>query len=320
MKSEVFDFYDKTSLKSYNLDEKMRYQLDMLGTLDVFTRKHCENVASITCRLCEYLHCKKGFTEYCTIGAYLHDVGKLYIPSSILQKPGKLTDEEYEIMKTHTTLGYNILHKDVKLRPYENFALSHHEALNGSGYPNGLTKKNIPYEIQIVTVADEFDAIVSKRQYKTHIGISDTLKILVENSQPNAKSRYKEEQQSVALYEMKELARMGKINPTIVRVLFKVVMDDIGYEIVCRQSYLNDLKDEIHRLREIEKYEVKMNNTNNQSKKSYFLEGMKMYLKQGETIENYKQILDEYKTAYESKTAQIKTLYDEMKIIKKLHV
>ena len=141
MKNEVFDFYDRTSLKSYNLDEKMRYQLNMLDTLDVFTRKHSENVASVTCRLCEYLHCNKGFTEFCTIGAYLHDVGKLYIPPQILQKPGKLTDEEYEIMKTHTTLGYNMLMKDVKLRPYAHFALSHHEGLNGTGYPQGLTKR-----------------------------------------------------------------------------------------------------------------------------------------------------------------------------------
>lgn len=105
MKNELFDFYDKTNLKSYNLDEKMRYQLNMLDTLDVFTRKHSENVASLTCRICEYLHCTKGFTEYCTICAYLHDIGKLYIPPQILQKPGRLTDEEFEIMKTHTTIG-----------------------------------------------------------------------------------------------------------------------------------------------------------------------------------------------------------------------
>ena len=320
MKKEVFDFYDRTSLKSYNLDEKMRYQLNMLDTLDVFTRKHCENVASITCRLCEYLHCNKGFTEYCTIGAYLHDVGKLYIPAEVLQKPGKLTDEEYEIMKTHTTIGYNILHKDLKLRPYENFALSHHEALNGTGYPNGLTKKKIPYEIQIVTVADEFDAIVSKRQYKTHIGISDTLKILIENSQPNAKSRYKEEEKSVALSEMKELAKMGKINPAIVRVLFKVVVDDIGYEITCRQSYVDDLKAEIDRLHEVEKYDIKREKASSEKKKNYFLEGMKLYLKGEETVENYKQIYQEHKEAYATKKAQIDNLYKEMKIIKKLRV
>ena len=320
MKNEVFDFYDKTSLKSYNLDEKMRYQLNMLDTLDVFTRKHCENVASVTCRLCEYLHCNKGFTEYCTIGAFLHDVGKLYIPAEVLQKPGKLTDEEYEIMKTHTTIGYNMLNKDPKLRPYAHFALSHHEALNGSGYPEGLTKKEIPYEIQIVTVADEFDAIVSKRQYKTHIGISDTLKILIENSQPNAKSRYKEKEKSVALSEMKELAKMGKINPAIVRVLFKVVVDDIGYEITCRQSYVDDLKAEIDRLHEVEKYDIKREKATNEKKKNYFLEGMKLYLKGEETVDNYKQLLEEYKQAYSTRKAQVDNLYNEMKIIKKLRV
>ena len=175
MKKEVFDFYDRTSLKSYNLDKTMQDQLNALGSLDVFTRKHCENVAAITCRLCEYLHCSKGFTEYCTICAYLHDIGKIFIPASVLQKPGKLTDEEYAIIKTHTTIGYEMCMKDPKLQPYAAGPWYHHEALNGTGYPRGLTKKDIPYEGQIIRVADEYDAIVSKRQYKSHIGISDTL-------------------------------------------------------------------------------------------------------------------------------------------------
>ena len=320
MTNETFDFYDKTSLKSYNLDEKMRYQLNMLDTLDVFTRRHSENVASITCRLCQYLHCNKGFTEYCTTGAFLHDVGKLYIPPEVLQKPGKLTDEEYEIMKTHTTLGYNMLMKDPKLRPYAHFALSHHEGLNGTGYPQGLTKKDIPYEVQIVAVADEFDAIVSKRQYKTHIGISDTLKILIENAHPNANPRYKEDPKSEALSQMKELAKMGKINPAIVKVLFKVVADDIGYEISFRQSYVDDLKAELDRFLKIENYEYKMNKATNPKKKNYFLEGMKMYLKPEETIDNYKQLYEEYKQAYNTRKAEIDNLYNELKIIKKLRV
>ena len=168
MKKELFDFYDRTSLKSYNLDKTMQDQLNALGSLDVFTRKHSENVAAITCRLCEYLHCSKGFTEYCTICAYLHDIGKIFIPAEILQKPAKLTDEEYEVIKTHTTIGYEMCMKDLKLRPYSAGPLYHHEALNGTGYPRGLSKKDIPYEGQIIRVADEYDAIVSKRQYKSH--------------------------------------------------------------------------------------------------------------------------------------------------------
>ena len=209
MKKEVFDFYDRTSLKSYNLDKTMQDQLNALGALDVFTRKHCENVAAITCRLCEYLHCSKGFTEYCTICAYLHDIGKIFIPPQVLQKPGKLTEDEYAIIKTHTTIGYNMCMKDPKLRPYAAGAYYHHEALNGTGYPQGLTKKDLPYEGQIIRVADEYDAIVSKRQYKTHIGISDTLKILIENSKPNTQINA-----SNALKQIAENAKLGNMLDT----------------------------------------------------------------------------------------------------------
>ena len=144
MKENTIDFYSKTTLKSYNLDELMRYQLSMLGSLDQYTRLHCENVANITCRLCEYMHLDKNFTVYCTICAYLHDIGKLLIPPRVLQKPGKLTEEEYAIMKTHTTLGYKMCMEDIQLRPYAEGAKSHHEALDGSGYPEGLKGKEVP--------------------------------------------------------------------------------------------------------------------------------------------------------------------------------
>lgn len=311
----VFDFYDKTSLKSYNLNESMRYQLNILDSLDVFTRKHCENVASITCRLCEYLHCTKSFTQYCTICAYLHDIGKQFIPSSILQKPSRLTDEEYEIMKKHTTIGYEICMKDLKLRPYAAGALYHHEALNGSGYPQGLSKKDIPYEGQIIRVADEYDAIVSKRQYKSHIGITDTLKILIENTKPNNPIP-----RSGALNEVAENAKLGKNNPLIVRKLFKVVIDDIEYEISCTLDYISDLKEELKRFKQIEQYRVQMEKAKKEKDKQYYLEGMKVLLKNNETVENYATIYEEYQKAYETRQAIIETLYGEIKKIKKLKV
>lgn len=294
--SNEFDFYDKTNLKSYNLDESMRYQLNMLDRLDMFTRKHCENVASLTCRLCEYLHCNKGFTEYCTICAYLHDIGKLFIPPEVLQKPGKLTDEEYEIMRTHTTLGYDMCMKDLKLRPYAAGTIYHHESLDGTGYPRGLTKKDIPYEGQIIRVADEYDAIVSKRQYKSHIGISDTLKILIKNCQS------------------------GKSNPLIVKKLLKVVIDDVEYEISCVQSYVEELKDELKRFDQITKYKEKMENAKKEKDKSYYYEGIKMLLKNNETLENYLTIYEEYRKAYETRKTIIDNLYKEIKIIKKLKI
>ena len=159
--------------------------LNLLDSLDVYTRKHSENVATITCNLCKKLHLSKGFTEYCTICAYLHDIGKLFIPYNILQKPSQLDPEEYEIMKKHTTLGYKLCIKDRKLRPYHAGPYYHHEALDGTGYPQGLVKKDIPYEAQIIRVADEYDALVHKRQYKSHIGITDSLKIIIENTKPS---------------------------------------------------------------------------------------------------------------------------------------
>ncbi len=313
--SYELDFYDKTNLKSYNLNESMRYQLDMLDRLDVFTRKHCENVASLTCRLCEYLHCNKDFTVYCIICAYLHDIGKLFIPPEVLQKPGKLTEEEYAIVKSHTTLGYNLCMKDLKLRPYSAGAYYHHEALNGSGYPQGLTKKDIPYEGQIIRVADEYDAIVSKRQYKSHIGISDTLKILIENSKPKEDAN-----QSNLFQKTDESIRYGKNNPIIVKTLFKVVIDDIEYEIYCTEQYVNDLQNELKRFEQINKYKEKMENAKKEKDKNYYLEGMKMLLKKDETLENYSSFYEEYKKAYEVRKAMIDNLYKEIKIIKKLKI
>lgn len=315
MKNPEFDFYDKTSLKSYNLNESMKYELAKLDCLDLFTRKHSESVASITCRLCEYLHLKKDFTVYCTMCAYMHDLGKQFIPPAVLQKPGKLTDEEYEVMKTHTTLGYELCMKDLKLRPYAMGAYCHHEALNGTGYPRGLTAKDIPYEAQIIRVADEFDAISSKRQYKSHIGISDTLKILIENTKPNENVPT-----SATLTEIVNNAKLGKSNPKIVKCLIKVVIDDTEYEISCKQEYLDSIEGDLARLKEIEKYRIKMENAKKEKDKAYYLEGMKMLLKQGETIENYKQVLDELQSAYELRKSEIDNLWKEIKIIKKLKV
>ncbi len=312
MKEEL-DFYSKTNLKSYNLDETMRYQLSMLDTLDPFTRRHCENVANLTCRLCEYMHMNKEFTIYCTTCAYLHDIGKIFIPPNILQKNGPLTDEEYEVMKTHTTLGYNMCMEDPKLKAYSAGTIYHHEALNGTGYPKGLTKKDIPLEGQIIRVADEFDAIVSKRQYKTHIGITDTLKLLIEETQPTTPK-------SVALKSMEENTKIGKLNPKIVKPLFKVVIDDINYEISCIFEYTKYLDTQIKRLEKINEYNIKREIAKKEKKQEYFAACMQMMFEKGEDFRNYKYILEEYRTAYLKRKESIDNLFDEIKIIKKLRV
>ena len=123
-------------VKYYDLDKIFREQLNSLDTLDPFTRKHSENVGNLTCRLCQKLKLDKGFTIYTSICGFIHDIGKMFIDPKVLQKEGKLTQEEFEIMKTHTTIGYEMCMNEPKLRPYSAGPLYHHEALDGTGYPN----------------------------------------------------------------------------------------------------------------------------------------------------------------------------------------
>ena len=296
MFEEKFDFYDKSVLKSYDLDASARYQLKMLDSLDNFTRKHSEGVANITCRICDYLHLNKNFIIYCTTCAYLHDIGKMFIPPSILQKPAKLTDEEFEIMKTHTTIGYKMCMDDKNLRPFAAGPRWHHEALNGSGYPDGLKGDKIPIEDQIIRVADEFDAIVSKRQYKSHVGITDTLKILIEN------------------------AHNGKNNIPATKALKKVVIDDTIYEISNDFKYLDFLIENIKRLKQIDKYYKKKQASKSKKTQNYYLEGMKMLFSEGESEENFEDILNQYIEALATRKDHINKLNLELKEIRKLKV
>lgn len=312
MKDPKIDFYSPTALKSYNLDKTMRYQLNVLGNLDFFTKRHSENVANLVCRICQYLNCNNSYTVYCTICAYLHDIGKMFIPLSILNKPDKLTPEEYEIMKTHTTLGYEMCIKDLELRPYAVGPLYHHEALNGTGYPNGVTKENIPYCAQIIRVADEYDAIVIKRRYTTHVNISETLRDLIKDARPDPVL--------VALDQLNENKKLGKINGKVLKVLFKVVIDDTNYEISCIWDYIKYLQSQIKRLELMESYSIKMLKATKEKTQNYYREGIRMLLQDGETFDNFLQVLNEYRQAVITRKDIIDKLKNEILIIKKLRV
>lgn len=189
-------------------------------------------------------------------------------------------------------------------------ALYHHENLDGSGYPIGLTKKDIPYYAQIIHIADVFDAIVTKRQYTTHINISETLKLLLKDADPT--------RQSLALDALNTQSKYGKINGKILRYLFKVVIDDTYYEISCIMEYVDYLKEQIKRLNKILKFEEKSLNAKKDKDKEYYREYMQLLFDRGESFENYKQVLSEYETALKSREQVIDRLYKEISIIKHL--
>ena len=117
------------------------------------------------------------------LSAAMHDTGKIGIPDSVLKKPGKLNKEEWNVMKTHTTIGYDILSKSNTsfFHLSAEIALSHHEKWNGSGYPNGLKGENIPEAARIVAICDVFDALTMKRSYKPAWSVEDSFAEIEKN-------------------------------------------------------------------------------------------------------------------------------------------
>lgn len=176
----------------------------------------------------------------------------------------------------------------------------------------GLKKKDIPYEAQIVRVADEYDALVTKRQYKTHVHISETLKELIKDAKPDPKF--------IALDQLATKEKDGKINGFILKKLFKVVIDDTLYEISGVMDYVEYLRQQIKRLELIQNYQKKAMHSNKEKTKEYYLEGLRLLLQEGETIENCKHILEEYKNAVVIREKVIEQLQQEIRIIKKLRV
>ncbi len=132
------------------------------------TGYHINRVAHYSRLIADGLHLDTEEVELIFLAAPMHDIGKVGIPDKILLKPGKLTEEEFEIIKSHTTIGYDILKNSESdlIKKGAVVALTHHEKWDGTGYPNNLKGEDIPLEGQIVAVADVFDALTSKRPYK----------------------------------------------------------------------------------------------------------------------------------------------------------
>ena len=133
---------------------------------DPYTRGHSDRVTRYSVLLATEMNLAEEEIEVVRIAAQLHDVGKIGIEDRILKKPGALTPEEYEIMKTHTTRGANILRPVQQLKRMLPGIELHHESLDGRGYPYGLKDEEIPLEPRIISVADTFDAMTTNRPYQ----------------------------------------------------------------------------------------------------------------------------------------------------------
>jgi len=145
---------------------------------DPYTRGHSDRVTKYSLLIGKEMGLDPVFLEILRISAQLHDVGKIGIEDRILKKPGALTPEEFEIMKTHTTKGANILRPVPQLREMLPGIELHHESLNGRGYPYGLKGDEIPLLARVIAVADTFDALTTNRPYQKAHDSVDALSII----------------------------------------------------------------------------------------------------------------------------------------------
>jgi len=132
---------------------------------DSYTRSHCQTVSQLASTIAAELGFDGERLDKLRLAGLLHDVGKIGIPDAILNKPSKLTDEEYELMKRHSLLGFDIVDA-AGLHTEARWVRHHHERVDGRGYPDGLARDEIPLESRIILVADAFEAMTSDRPYR----------------------------------------------------------------------------------------------------------------------------------------------------------
>jgi polar amino acid transport system substrate-binding protein len=147
-----------------------------------YTKGHLERVAFYSSQLAERMGIPKDAIRKIYWAGMIHDIGKIAISQNILMKPDKLTDEEYDLVKKHSIVGYEILMELEEMEDIAQIVRWHHERCDGAGYPDGLTCKKIPLGAKIISVSDAFDAMASERPYRKKRSIYRALEEIKENS------------------------------------------------------------------------------------------------------------------------------------------
>lgn len=172
----------RNALKSSSaLNQEMIYRLLMAAECrNDASGHHITRIGKYSCVIAENLGLKGEYVNLLEDAATMHDVGKIGVPDTILLKPGKLTADEFEIIKSHTTMGATILRESEfpLVNMSYDISLTHHEKWDGTGYPNGMKGEEIPLTGRIVALADVFDALTSKRPYKEAYSWEESLKII----------------------------------------------------------------------------------------------------------------------------------------------
>lgn len=149
---------------------------------DPYTSGHQKRVSQIACAIAEEMGLPEEKISGIRVAGLLHDVGKIQVPAEILSKPGKLNDSEFGMIKSHATSSYEILKAVEFPWPLAEIVAQHHERIDGSGYPKGLSGDQILVEARILAVADVIEAMASHRPYRPALGIHKALEEISRNS------------------------------------------------------------------------------------------------------------------------------------------
>ena len=162
------------------LETALQSTIDAMAVIveskDPYTSGHQRRVMDIAVAIAEEMHLPEDKINGIRMAAMIHDIGKINVPAEILNKPGKLSDIEFKIIKTHPEAGYHILKNIEFMYPVAQIIHQHHEKMNGSGYPRGLSGNDILIEARVITVADVVEAMATDRPYRPSLGMAETLK------------------------------------------------------------------------------------------------------------------------------------------------
>jgi putative nucleotidyltransferase with HDIG domain len=183
-KLRIINILTHESLHGFNNSSETPVQLGFQGIHpdDEFLLKHSRRVSEICVMLGKELGLTNGDLRDLKIAGMLHDVGKVYIPHEIMNQPGKLSKESWDRIKTHTVLGYELLKEVKEFSSVAKFVRSHHERIDGSGYPDGLIGKDIPLGSRIIGVVDAYEAMTNARHYRQAISKEKAIEELKRNS------------------------------------------------------------------------------------------------------------------------------------------
>ena len=189
--------------------ERMSLQMvhalaNTIDAKDTYTNGHSTRVAEYAVMIAKCMGYSDEKVEHLYYAALLHDIGKIGVPREIINKPSKLTGEEYAIIKTHPVIGENILKEITEIPDIAIGARWHHERYDGKGYPDGLKELEIPEQARIIGVADAYDAMTSKRSYR------DVLS------------------QKIVSEEI-EKGKATQFDPQIAEIMLKLIQEDVGY-------------------------------------------------------------------------------------------